>query len=242
MLASALGRRAPRRDFQPEGPCDDPDEYRGILLEENVTKGMKEVLAPFVVFDSYSASMLDSQFGAVGGRGTDMAAFLLQCFMAYCDQRSLSYFVLFVDLVKILDKILREITVGIPGHVADLYQYLRDRGLTHAQAMWAMWVAQWVGRHRSQFLRWGMSLKIVRLLCNLHAVSWVTVGCFDTAPAALKGGHQGCQSEGAERSFIVPECMAEVGFESCKLPTSPPAPHSYPHLRGATYLWRCGLH
>jgi len=175
--------------FKNKGARDDPDEYRGVVLEDHLAKGMKEVISPFV-FDAYNGGIPDSQHGAVGGRGTDMAAFLLQSFIAFCDLQSLSYFVLFVDLVKAFDKILREITLGIPGHVSDPYQYLRDRGLSHKQALW---VAQWVARHHSQFLRWGMSPKIVRLLCNLHVVSWVTFGACDTALAVLKGGRQGCK-------------------------------------------------
>eukprot|EP00959_Pyramimonas_sp_CCMP1952_P122621 2563432-Pyramimonas_sp.AAC.1 len=54
---------------------------------------MKEVLAPHV-FDAYNKGIPDSQHGAVSGRGTDMAAFLLQCFVSYCDARGLSYFCL----------------------------------------------------------------------------------------------------------------------------------------------------
>ncbi|CAK0804335.1 unnamed protein product [Prorocentrum cordatum] len=175
--------------FKNKGARDDPDEYRGVVLEDHLAKGMKEVLAPHV-FDAYNKGIPDSQHGAVGGRGTDMAAFLLQCFVPYCDVRGLSYFVLFVDLVKAFDKILREITFCIPPHEPDPYAYLRARGLTHKQALW---VAQWVGRHHSQFLAWGMCPKVVRLLCNLHVISWVTFGSCDTALSVLKGGRQGCK-------------------------------------------------
>jgi len=175
--------------FKNKGARDDPDEYRGIVLEDHLAKGMKEVIAPSV-FPAYNSGIPDSQHGAVGGRGTDMAAFLLQCFIAYCDLHAFSYFVLFVDLVKAFDKVIREVTLGIPPHVDDPYAYLRARGLTDEQANW---IAQWVGRHHSQFLRWGMSPKVVRLLCNLHVVSWITFGSCDTALAVLKGGRQGCK-------------------------------------------------
>ena len=70
--------------FKNKGDRTDPDEYRGVVLGNHLGKGMKEVLAPFV-FDAYNRGLPDSQHGAVGGRSTDMAAFLLQCFSAFCD-------------------------------------------------------------------------------------------------------------------------------------------------------------
>ena len=96
----------------------------------------------------------------------------------------------FVDLVKAFDKILREVTLGTPPHEPAPRTYLRARGLTHKQALW---VAQWVARHHSRFLAWGMCPKVVRLFCNLHVVSWVTFGSCDTALSVLKGGRQGCK-------------------------------------------------
>jgi hypothetical protein len=95
-----------------------------------------------------------------------------------------------VDLVKAFDKIVREVALGMPAHVSDPLQYLQSLGLSHEQSMW---IAAWVSRHGSQFRQWGMPEKLVRLLQNLHVMSWFTYGEAETAVSVLIGGRQGCK-------------------------------------------------
>ena len=49
---------------------------------------------------------------------------------------SLSVFVLFVDLVKAYDRIVREFVFGLPDGVTNPLEYLRSLGLTDEQAHW----------------------------------------------------------------------------------------------------------
>eukprot|EP00973_Karenia_brevis_P095956 12429960-Karenia_brevis.AAC.1 len=77
--------------------------------------------------------MPDTQFGATAGGGTDFASHIVRSFLEYCLCASLSYFVLFVDLVKAFDRIIRELVLGIPGDVDDMGQYLANLGLDDEQ-------------------------------------------------------------------------------------------------------------
>ena len=68
---------------------------------------------------SYNANLPDTQFGGRSGGGTDLASHTVISFIEYCKSHTLSFFVLFVDLVKAFDRVLREITVGFPSNVDD---------------------------------------------------------------------------------------------------------------------------
>eukprot|EP00973_Karenia_brevis_P000029 3254-Karenia_brevis.AAC.1 len=65
------------------------------------------------------------QYGAVAGGGTDFAHHLILSALDYAAALSLSIFILFVDLVKGFDKVLRELVMGYPQHEStDAINYL----------------------------------------------------------------------------------------------------------------------
>ena len=53
--------------------------------------------------------------------------------MEVCRKRKKSFFVLFVDLVKAFDQVIREVVFGIPSGVTDVKKHLRDLGLTETK-------------------------------------------------------------------------------------------------------------
>ena len=82
--------------------------------------------------------MPHSQFGAVSGGGTDLAHhFLLVC-IEFAQKKSLSIFILFLDLVKAFGKALRELVFGFPQDVAedDQVAYLMSIGVPAHDAQW----------------------------------------------------------------------------------------------------------
>ena len=58
------------------------------------------------------------------------ATHILVTFMEVCKKRKKSFFVLFVDLVKAFDQVIRELVFGIPSGVTDVKKHLRVRGVT----------------------------------------------------------------------------------------------------------------
>eukprot|EP00973_Karenia_brevis_P001563 211397-Karenia_brevis.AAC.1 len=60
----------------------------------------------------------ETQCGAVAKRSTDFATLILRSAIVYAQHNGLSLFVLFVDLVKAFDKVLREIVLGFTPEAA----------------------------------------------------------------------------------------------------------------------------
>ena len=63
--------------FKNKGSRDVCDDYRGIVLEDHLAKGLKQHLSHSVV-PFYNAAMPDCQHGAVGGRSTDFATHMVR--------------------------------------------------------------------------------------------------------------------------------------------------------------------
>ena len=80
----------------------------------------------------------------------------------------LCIFVLFIDLVKSFDRVIREITLGWPAEATDSRAYLLSLGLSDDQAEW---IATFVSQHVCLFEQWGVDPKVVRLLKNMHVQS-----------------------------------------------------------------------
>ena len=115
--------------------------------------------------------MPDTQFGATAQRGAGFATHILVTFMEVCRKRKKSFFVLFVDLVKAFDRVIRELVFGVRPGVIDVSKRLRDLGLTLSQLKY---VTSFIARHGSLFKVIGVHPRVVQLMCNLHASSWVT--------------------------------------------------------------------
>ena len=175
--------------FKRKGDPTDRDSSRGILLESHASKGLSNILASEVE-PSYEQNMPECQNGAVKGKGTDFAGHVVKSLLDLATLASLSIFVLFIDLVKAFDRVIREIVFGFLEDVDDPLEYLLSLGLNDEQAHW---YAQFVAVHGPLFLQWGVKPKVVRLLRNLHASSWFSYGDLDTAIVVRVGGRQGCK-------------------------------------------------
>jgi len=171
-----------------KGPADECDEYRGVVLENHLSKALKIVLAPFVNSAVY-ANMPGEQHGAMPGKGTDLATHLVLSFLQLCIMRQLCVFAIFIDLTKAFDRAVREIAMGFPSGCSDPSDHLRSLGLNERQVAW---IVEWLSVHGSQFERWGMSPKVLALVKNLHSRSWFSYGSVDSAIRIRKGGRQGC--------------------------------------------------
>jgi len=175
--------------FKRKGDATECDSSRGILLASHASKGLSNILAADVE-PQYNENMPECQNGAVAGRGSDFAGHVIRSLLDLATLASLSVFVLFIDLVKAFDRVVREIVFGFPDDVDDALAYLYGLGLNHDQAHW---YAQFVAVHGPLFLQWGVKPKAVRLLRNLHASSWFSYGDLETAIVVRVGGRQGCK-------------------------------------------------
>ena len=89
------------------------DNHRGLLISDHIGKAASSVLYD-AVDEGYHGYVPESQCGAVKGKSGDFATHLLRSALDYAKARSLSIAILFVDLVKAFDRLLREIVIGWP--------------------------------------------------------------------------------------------------------------------------------
>ena len=139
--------------------------------------------------EKYETAMPQSQYGAVNGRGTDFATHLVRSFLDYCSIASLSVFILFVDLVKAYDRIVREIVLGWSDDACDPWSYLLQLGLAEEQAAWLI---DYLAKYGHLFQQWGVDDKVTAMIRALYSHSWFSYGTLDTAVTVRLGGRQGC--------------------------------------------------
>ncbi|CAK0868120.1 unnamed protein product [Prorocentrum cordatum] len=90
------------------------DNHRGILLADHAGKGLagivKDALGPTV-----NEHLPATQFGAVAKRGTDFATHMVLTATALAQAWHASLFLLFVDLTKAFDRVIRQLVMGWGG-------------------------------------------------------------------------------------------------------------------------------
>eukprot|EP00973_Karenia_brevis_P085828 11905929-Karenia_brevis.AAC.1 len=93
----------------------------------------------------YNVKVPIDQHGATAKRGTDFAHHIVRSFIDYANMAKLSFFVLFLDLIKAFDRIVRELVFGWPPDVpSDHAQYLTDLGIPPKAAEY---IAEYVDSH-----------------------------------------------------------------------------------------------
>ena len=100
-------------------------------------------------------------------------------------------FVLFLDLVKAFDRIIREMVLGWPtGFVGDGFKYLLELGVNEEAAKW---IAEFVNRTSGLLSFWGADPKARALTTAIHIGSWFRYGDLQTVITTELGGRQGCK-------------------------------------------------
>ena len=73
--------------------------------------------------------------------------------------------------------------------MTDVNKHLSELGLSMSQLDF---VTSFIARHGSPFEVIGVHPRVIQLVCNLHASSWVTYGSLESAIIVKVGGRQGC--------------------------------------------------
>ena len=90
-----------------------------------------------------------------------------------------SIFILFLDLVKAFDRVIREIVLGWPPSLSTTpRKYLESLGLDPEVADW---IATYIEKHGCLLEQWGVDEKVTALLCAMHDGAWFKYGGLETA-------------------------------------------------------------
>ena len=139
------------------------DNSRGILLMSHCGKPLCKMLAAAIA-PQYNRAMPVTQFGATALRGADFATHILVTWKP-AEKNKKAFFVLFVDLVKAFDRVIRELVFGIPPGVTDVNTHLKNLGFSAEQLNF---VTSFIARHGSLFEVIGVHPRVIQLVCNLH--------------------------------------------------------------------------
>ena len=112
---------------------------------------------------------------------------------AECGARvsTISTFVLFVDLVKAFDRIIRQLVFGWgPVRPVDAVAQLCQLGVAEDAAKW---MVQYIDERGHLLLQWSVDAGATALAESLHRHAWFSVGDLDTVVTSRTGGRQGCK-------------------------------------------------
>ena len=87
------------------------------MLSDHLAKAYIGILNSNVA-STYDKRISHTQFGATSGGGTDIPAHIVQSAIEYAHHFGLSIFVMFLDLEKAFDRVIRELVFGYPHNLA----------------------------------------------------------------------------------------------------------------------------
>ena len=168
------------------------DNFRGLLISDHLGKAASSVLYE-PIDGPYHAYVPPAQCGAVKSKSGDLATHLLRTMLDIAAASCLSIVILFVDLVKAFDRVLREIVLGWPqSGASDGVQYLIDMGFNSDQA--ADLAREIANGTVLDEMRVHPHVKM--LLASMHTGSWFQVAGSNELLVVGKGGRQGCRFGG----------------------------------------------
>ena len=152
--------------------------------------------------------MPSSQHGCVKNKSTDLANHLVRTMIDHAAMHGLSVFVLFVDLEKAFDRVVRELVLGFPqGMVGTKHEYLSGIGLSSEHVEF---VCSYIEQHKPIFAQWGVDEAVIETIKSLHTNSFYVYGGLQSAIVARRGGRQGCAFGAVIFNAVYAAALVEV--------------------------------
>ena len=152
-----------------KGDSMQTDNYRGLLISDHMSKACTSILDDYVN-PAYIDNISNEQCGGVPERGTDIANDIVRAMLDLAAARNSSIAVLFIDLSKAFDYVIRELALGWPKYdYTDKYKLLVDLGIpkSHVED-----IIKSIDEDRPLLERAGVPNHIIHLLNSLHCNSW----------------------------------------------------------------------
>jgi hypothetical protein len=140
----------------------------------------------------YHGKIPECQHGAVRKKGTDLATHVILTAFEVASRWAWCIFVLYVDLAKAFDRVVREIVMGIPRSCnLPLSEYLASIGIDRDASRW---IADYLKDQGPLLQQWGVPDEVVELICALHDHCWFKYANLDSVVVTKVGARQGCRS------------------------------------------------
>ena len=105
--------------FKGKGSSTNTDNYRGLLLSDHSAKIFTGLIQDRI-YPMYHEYIPSEQLGAAKKRGADFVAHMTSSFINCCNLQAHCFFVLFIDLSKAFDLVIREILFGVDTQDIDV--------------------------------------------------------------------------------------------------------------------------
>ena len=180
-----------------KGPASDPNNHRGLLVADHLSKVLTASLAEPLA-EEYHKQVGKHQFGAASRRSTAMAALSLRTFLSATAAAGLCTLTLFLDLTKAFDFAVRELVLGWLGPLAadtatqeHKVQHLVRLGIPQAAAHD---VAREITLTGGLLNAAGVPRDLKSAIASLHSGAWFQLrGDKDYYLHSVSGGRQGCR-------------------------------------------------
>ena len=155
--------------FKGKGDPGTCGNSRGLLILDHMAKILSDLLS-IHVSPQYHMHMPESQHGCVRGKSTDLANHMIRAALEYASLARLSIFILFLDLEKAFDRVVREYVFGMPqGCQEHPRDYLSRLGLTPAALENAL---LYMRTHTGIFQQWGIDSGVIEIIKSMHSNSF----------------------------------------------------------------------
>ena len=157
--------------WKSKGAMEDCDSHRRLLLSDHACKAFTSLLKDELEAP-YANHIPDAQHGCVKGRSTAFVCHTSRSFIDYCRMAGLSMFLLFLDLSKAFDFIVREFAIGAQqgtgGSAKNAADAVAKLGLDQEEAHQ---LALEIQQHGSYLKMCGADPKVAKLVAALHTGS-----------------------------------------------------------------------
>ena len=188
--------------FKGKGDPRNTDSFRGLLLSDHSVKVLTGILQ-CEVSGAYESFLHVEQFGGFAGRGTAFAAQCSWQFLQLCKSMTWSCAIIFVDLSKAFDYVIRELLFGFSqnyeGNRGDKVATLTRLGLSVKDAELAVDALE-SGPCFLEHL--GVQSGVVDIIRSLHTDNWFRFQDSQEVVVSNRGGRQGCKLGGTVFNFI----------------------------------------
>ena len=176
-----------------KGSANDCDNHRGLLTADHLSKAAAAILDDSIE-PGYMEYIPAEQCGATRGRGTDLATHMVRTAIDVGRLMHLSVAIIFIDLTKAFDFVLREIVIGWAHTTSnDRVDDLCSLGLTPEQAQVIM---KEINEDGSVLEQMHVHPLIRNLVASLHTGTWFTHSGSEDVLHVRRGGRQGCRFGG----------------------------------------------
>ena len=174
--------------YKKKGAAEECDNSRGILLADHSGKALtgmvKEAIDP--VYNRHQP--LNQHAAPV--KGTDIATHVIKSAISAANMLHMSIFVLFVDLVKAFDKIIRQLVYGWGEEKPDNpVAFFEPLGVPEGPTRW---IAAYLDERGHLLMQWGADEEAIQLAQSLHEGAWLSVGDLEIVVTSRTGGRQRC--------------------------------------------------